>query len=195
MKKELLFFGLALLLAFGVAPGKSYGQSESNVLEGEYYYYEESTIVPDTSAMESTVAEAITPAQGNFALLDGMDLIGSPVKDSTDELLGLISRLQIDARGHAFAVINHGSYEDCGEGGCFTPVPFEALQISKPAPGEITVALNMDERQLEAAPFYDPLVTDSRQYEASIYLFYGIQPYWTEGNLGNQENFPEEGMP
>ncbi len=191
MKKELLFFGLALLLAFGLARGKSYGQMESNAPGDQYYYYEEQgAIVPDTSAAENTGPEAYTPAQGNFALLDSKDLVGASVMDSKGEPLGLISGLEIDSQGHAFAIINHGSYEDCGEGGCLTPVPFAALQISKPTFGQITVALNMDEKRLEAAPFYDPTVTDSRQYEASIYQFYGIAPYWTDQNLTGQEEIP-----
>ncbi len=171
MKKALLFTGLALLFALGLAVSSSYADNWS---------WAESYV---TGRFNATPA---TTEKSEFLLVNGMDLIGAPVKDSQGELLGLISMIEIDSQGHAFAVINHGSYEYYGEGGGFTPVPFEALQISKPELGQMTVALNMDERQLEAAPFYDPSVTDSRQYEASIYRFYGIQPYWTEENLGSQ---------
>jgi len=128
MKKGLLFIGLALLLAFGLAGSSSYadnwGWAES---------YASGRFPSTPSTME----------KGEFLLVDSVDLIGAPVKDSKGELLGLISMFQIDSQGHAFAVINHGSYEYYGEGGGFTTVPFEVLQISKPAPGQITVALNM----------------------------------------------------
>ncbi len=173
MKKALLFTGLALLFAVGLAVSSSYADNWS---WAESYATGRFNVTPTTTQ------------KSEFLLVNSSDLIGASVKDSKGELLGLISMIEIDSQGHAFAVINHGSYEYYGEGGGFTPVPFEALQISKPELGQMTVALNMDERQLEAAPFYDPSVTDSRQYEANIYRFYGIQPYWTEGNLPNEES-------
>ena len=38
----------------------------------------------------------------------------------------------------------------------------------------------MDTEHLDSALFLDPTKVGSRQYEADVYGYYGIQPYWTE---------------
>ncbi len=95
-------------------------------------------------------------AKTDFMLFDSMDLLGSPVKDENGDVFGIVSDLKIDSRGKAIAIINHGDYDRFGDSGRFTPVPFDALEVSEDGWGKASVALKVDEKQLEAAPFFDP---------------------------------------
>ncbi len=119
--------------------------------------------------------------KGHFMTLDSHNFLGALVKNPQGEFLGIVSSLDIDSGGHAFAIVSHGPDEYYGEGGGYTPVPIEALQLSEGKAGELSIVANLDEKKLEAAPFYDPTAERNRDYEADIYRFYGIQPYWTEG--------------
>jgi hypothetical protein len=112
-------------------------------------------------------------------MFNSSDLIGAPVKDSHGELMGIVNEVMVDSGGHAFAVINHGDYNLTGPGGINTPVPFEELRISQKKGGQDTIVLKTDMEHLDFAPYLDPLQTYGRQYEANIYEYYGIQPYWT----------------
>jgi hypothetical protein len=122
-----------------------------------------------------------------FMSFDSRDLIGAVVRDPQGEVLALVSQVWVDTGGHAFAVLNHGSNENYGEVGGYTPVPLEALQITEPMAGQVMVTLNSDEKKLEAAPAFNPVESADRQYEADVYRYYGIQPYWTQAD----ENFTE----
>ena len=117
-----------------------------------------------------------------FMEFNSMDLIGASVKGSHGEVIGIVNEVVVDTEGHAFAVINHGDYDLYGDGGVNTPVPFEALRISQTKSGKENLVLNIDREHLDFAPFLDPTQMSSRKYEASIYEYYGIQPYWTEAN-------------
>ena len=117
---------------------------------------------------------------GHFMTFDSHDFIGALVNNPQGEFLGIVSRLEVDSGGHAFAILNHGPDAYYGEGGGYTPVPIEALQLSEQKPGNLKIVAKLNEKQLEAAPFYNPTASDKRDYEADIYKFYGIQPYWTE---------------
>jgi len=115
-----------------------------------------------------------------FMTFDTFDLIGAPVKNPREELLGLVSWVEVDSAGDAIAILNHGSDAYYGDGGGFTPVPIKALRISKSAAGHLTVVLNSNEKQLESAPAYDPTRDNDRQHETQVYRYYGLQSYWTE---------------
>ncbi len=129
--------------------------------------------------------------KGGFTSFDSRDLIGAVVRNPQGELVGLIDRVWVDTEGHAFAILNHGPDDYYGEGGGYTPVPIEAFRITEPMAGEVKVVLNSDEKRLESAPAFNPVEsTDHRQYEADIYTYYGIQPYWTQ----SEECFTEGRM-
>jgi sporulation protein YlmC with PRC-barrel domain len=121
-----------------------------------------------------------TMGKSGFMELNSLNLVGASVKGSGGKLIGIVDEVMVDSRGHAFAVINHGAADLYGDGGVNTPVPLEALRISQTKPGKDIVFLNMDREHLDFAPFLDPTKTNNRQYEASIYEYYGLQPYWTE---------------
>ncbi len=120
--------------------------------------------------------------QGGFTSFDSRDLIGAVVRNPEGEVVGLVNEVWVDTGGHAFAVLNHGSDEYYGEGGGYTPVPLEALQITEPMAGQVSAVLNSDEKRLEAAPAFNPVANNGRQYEADVYRYYGIQPYWTQSD-------------
>jgi sporulation protein YlmC with PRC-barrel domain len=123
-----------------------------------------------------------TPSEGTFMELKSRDLVGAAVEDSCGKVVGVVNEIMVDTQGHAFAVINYGDYDLYGEGGVNTPVPFQELTVSKAKRGQEAVILKTDLEHLDFAPYLDPLKMDSRRYEASIYEFYGIQPYWTQGS-------------
>ncbi len=118
-------------------------------------------------------------SQGGFKSFDSRDLIGAIVKNPQNDFLGLVSQLWVDTGGHAFAILNHGPDEYYGDGGGFTPVPIEAFRITEPTPGQLQVVLNSNEKALESARAFNPAESTDLRYEANIYRYYGIQPYWT----------------
>jgi hypothetical protein len=120
--------------------------------------------------------------KSGFMTFNSRDLTGASVYDSHGELLGIVNGVLVDSGGHAFAIVNHGDYDLYGEGGANTPVPFEALRISETKAGKERVVFKMDMEHLDFAPPFDPTKSNDRQYEASIYEYYGIQPYWTESS-------------
>ncbi len=122
---------------------------------------------------------AMGVGQGGIRSFDSRDLIGAIVKDPHGDFLGLVNQLWVDTGGHAFAILNHGPDELYGDGGGFTPIPLEAFQIAEPEPGQLRVVLNSSEKALEVAPAFNPVESTDLQYEADIYRYYGIQPYWT----------------
>ncbi len=123
-----------------------------------------------------------TPGKGTFTETDSRDLVGAAIEDSCAKVVGVINEVVVDTRGHAFAIVNHGDYDLYGDGGVNTPIPFQELTISKAKEGrQEAVVLKVDTEHLDFAPYLDPLNMESRRYEASIYEYYGIQPYWIQG--------------
>ncbi len=108
---------------------------------------------------------------------DRTNLVGAVVKNSKGDVIGFVDRVEDDG-GQSFAIINHGPDSYYGVGGGFTPVPVGALKIAKPSKEQdhmTTVILNKTEKQLEAAPFWDPTKMNDRKYEAKIDKFFGAQ--------------------
>ena len=118
--------------------------------------------------------------KGGFREFDSRDLVGAPVKGSNGKLIGIVNEVIVDTGGHAFAVVNHGDYDLYGDGGVNTPVPLEVLRISQTKSGKENIVLNIDREHLDFAPFLDPTQMSNREYEANIYEYYGILPYWDE---------------
>ena len=110
---------------------------------------------------------------------DRTDLVGAIVKNSRGDVIGIVNRVEDDG-GQSFAVITHGPDSYYGDGGGFTPVPVEALKIAKTDQEKYnhlkTVVLNKTEKQLEAAPFYNPTKMNHRKYEVKIDRFFGARP-------------------
>ncbi len=129
---------------------------------------------------------ARTAGRSGFMMFNSSDLIGASVKDSYGYLTGIVNEVMVDSAGHAFAIVNHGEADLYGENGVNTPVPFQELRISRTKGGQDIVILKIDMEHLDLAPYLDPLHMNSRQYEANIYKYYGIAPYWTENGVGSK---------
>jgi hypothetical protein len=132
--------------------------------------------------MASTSYAAGTTGRSGFMMLDSYNLIGAPVKDSHGELMGIVNEVMVDSRGNAFAVINHGDYDLYGSGGVNTLVPLQELRISPSASGRDIVTLKMDMEHFDLAPYLNPARKETRQEEANIYEYYGIQPSWSQSS-------------
>ena len=107
------------------------------------------------------------------------DLVGALVRNPNGNLIGVVDEVK-DADGQSFAIIDHGPETVFGEADYATPVPVAALKISESRSEQsdqpATVILDKTEKQLEAAPSWDPDKMANRLYEARIDDFYGIQP-------------------
>ncbi len=121
-----------------------------------------------------------TAKSGSFTF----DMYGVPLKNAQGEFLGSISDIVLDKGDlRAFALINIGSRGEYGESGGLTPVPMVALKILQMKSGRLNIVLNDTEANLEDAPYFDAAKIDNPQYEAEIYRYYGIRPYWTEKSV------------
>jgi len=122
--------------------------------------------------------------KGGFMTFNSFDLIGVPVKSPQGRFLGLVNEVMVDSNGQAFAIVNHGDYDLYGPGGVNTPVPIAALRISETKSGKEMIVLNTDTEHMDFAPYLDPAKMNNPQYEASIDMYFGLQPSWTkEGAL------------
>lgn len=117
--------------------------------------------------------------KSGFMTFNSMDLVGVSVKNPQGRFLGLVNGIEVDSGGHAFAIVNHGDYDLYGSSGVNSPVPLEALKISETKAGKVNIVLNEDTEHMDFAPYLNPFKTSSRQNEANIYEYYGVQPYWT----------------
>jgi len=107
------------------------------------------------------------------------DLVGAIVKNSRGDVIGIVYSVEDDG-GQSFAILNHGPDSYYGKGGGFTPVPIGALKIAESSQEQsnhlMTVVLNKTEKQLEAAPFWDPTKMNDHNYQARIDRFFGAHP-------------------
>jgi len=108
---------------------------------------------------------------------DRADLLGTLVKDSRGHVIGFVYRVEKDG-DQSFAIINHEVNPYYGEWEAYTPVPVGALKtatFSKSDPF-ITVAINKTEKQLEAAPAWDPAKMKDQTFQAKIDKYFGARP-------------------
>ncbi len=120
-----------------------------------------------------------TMGKSQSQICNRTDLTGAIVKNSRGDVIGTVYSVEDDA-GQSFAIINHGSDSYYGDGGGFTPVPVGALKSAKSSQEEsnhlMTVVLNKTEKQLEAAPVWDPTKMSDHNYDARIDRFFGAKP-------------------
>ncbi len=117
----------------------------------------------------------------NIATFNAIKLVGVAVRNPQGRILGVVNEILVDSQGHAFAIVNHGKSDIYGKGDVNTPVPIAALKVSGTRSGNERITLNTGMKHLDLAPQYEPMKAHDRQYEASIYNYFGVQPYWTEG--------------
>jgi len=116
--------------------------------------------------------------KSRFMELNSLDLVSATVEDSCGKAVGIVNEVMVDSDGHAFVVINHRDYDLYGESGVNFLVPFEEIRISQRKGGQDIVFLKTDKEHLDFAPYFNPIKKVTRQDEANIYEYYGIEPYW-----------------
>jgi sporulation protein YlmC with PRC-barrel domain len=117
---------------------------------------------------------------GEHPLMDlytSSKVIGADFQLPYGRTMGKIDDLVIDSSDGHIAFLTLSDVE--GRGG-LVAVPFNILSRG----GENTFALNITEDKLAAAPgFYEHTDMGNRAYAAGVYRFFGVQPYWTEGEM------------
>lgn len=110
--------------------------------------------------------------------LSASTMIGDDVRNAAGEDLGNIEELMIDVDGGriSYAVLSFGGF--LGLGDKLFAIPWSALELD--AENESFI-LDVSRETLEEAPGFDkdnwPNFAN-REWGATIYAYYDIQPYW-----------------
>ena len=110
----------------------------------------------------------------SLELYDSGNLMGARVQTANGEGVAEVNDLVIDSSdGHiAFVVLS----DVAGRGGDLVAVPFGALSRT----GENTYVLNATQEQLASCASFDEMADlDNLGYAENIYVYFGLQPYWT----------------
>jgi len=187
MRRMVLFIVTFLtMVAFGSMAMAKQRPASNAVVSSQDSKLEKSSVGKDTLAYASLMTVGFVVSnwyttgpeiKGGFMTFD---MFGAPIKNQAGEFLGSITDIFVGMTGHdVFAITNIGSHYGYGESGGLTAVPITALKISETKPSKIHIVLNGPEMELRNAPIFDPTKIDNPRYEAQIYQYYGIQPYWT----------------
>ncbi len=107
-------------------------------------------------------------------------MLGVPVKSRDRVQLGEVFDLVADSHGRVdFAIVSEPGFEEFP--GRFVVVPFSMLTISKVKSGKMGVVFNADKEKFYEGPDWSNETLSSLKQATSVYRYYGIQPYWTEG--------------
>ncbi len=125
-------------------------------------------------------SQANTMAQNGFTTYRTDKMLGIPVKSRDGVQLGEIFDLLADSNGHVdFAIIGQPGFEEFP--GRFVVVPMSTLTISKAQSGKMSVVFNLDKEKFYEGPDWGNENLANLKQAASVYTYYGLQPYWTEG--------------
>jgi hypothetical protein len=118
-----------------------------------------------------TAEEEISPSQESSGV---SNLIGTTVKDSRGEYVGIITDLATGPEGRdAFAILGYWISDDTR---MRVAVPMDALSCQ-----EQNCVLRANREALNAAPVIVPEdELAERKRAEDIYRLFGVQPYWTE---------------
>jgi sporulation protein YlmC with PRC-barrel domain len=119
--------------------------------------------------------------QGSSRPYEASKLVGTHVKNPQGEYLGRIEDFIIDKDRIAFGILSHSGF--LGMGGKFVAVPFGALSFERTGGYFI---LDISRERLESAPQFDRTRFASSAWAEDVYKFFGLQPYWTEGEYGEE---------
>jgi sporulation protein YlmC with PRC-barrel domain len=115
---------------------------------------------------------------GQQNLRTANDITGMDVHNLQGENLGSIDSLVIDLQQGqvAYVIVSAGGV--LGVGGEDRAIPFNALRIDPTQ--EDVLTLDIDQQRFENAPVAEVDQLD-RQRGQEIHQFYGVSPYWEEG--------------
>ena len=123
-------------------------------------------------------SHANSTARKGFTTYDTTKLIGLTVKARDGMQLGQITNLLADSNGHLdFAIVDVPGFEELG--GRDVIIPFSPLMISKGKSDKVSVVFNGDKEKFYGGPDWSDTNLANMKQAASVYRYYGIQPYWT----------------
>jgi hypothetical protein len=135
--------------------------------------------VQNANEREWGMEESTRKSDAMYGVVSASKIIGEAVENRQKENLGKIHELVIDAKEGrlAYAVLSFGGF--MGMGNKLFAMPWKAFEFSNT---ENKLILNVDKKKLETAPGFDkdakwPDFAD-RTWGASIYKYYGYEPYW-----------------
>jgi sporulation protein YlmC with PRC-barrel domain len=141
---------------------------------GETPYWTEGRMVPPDIMSYRTARPSIL--QSLFVGKTAPVLMGAAVQPNDGKAEARIDDLVIDSKDGRVAFLVLGRVPGRGEQ---VAVPFGELSMG----GHVFV-LNTTGDQLAGAPgFNESGDMGNREYAASVYGFFGVQPYWTEGEM------------
>ena len=107
-------------------------------------------------------------------------LIGTRVENPLGETVGSIKDFVIDSNGHVdFVILTHNFYWEYVPRPTQTvAVPFNEITVR---PNEKIFILKFSAWKLDFAPKFDKSDMSHRKWADSVYTYFGLQPYWTEG--------------
>ena len=124
-------------------------------------------------------SHANSMAQSGFTTYRTDKMLGVPVKSRDGVQLGEIFDLVADSNAHVdFAIVGQPGFEEFP--GRFVVVPMSTLTISKAQSGKMSVVFKPDKEKFYEGPDWGNENLANLKQAASVYRYYGIQPYWTE---------------
>lgn len=105
------------------------------------------------------------------------DMRGRKVADKDGNDVGEVHDVFVDHRERKarFLLVEHGGFLGIGEKKSFIPID----AISRTTSDDVYINNTADHVAL--APGYDPDLVNDRNYQSSIYGYYGCAPYWSAG--------------
>jgi sporulation protein YlmC with PRC-barrel domain len=156
-----------------------------------YYGYQPYWQAAVVGGMPEEVESEKTARMGTLTDRDNPDFVsastikGDKVVNSAGEHLGKIEDLMIDLEGGrvAYAALSFGGFLGLGEK--LFAIPWEALQLKF---HEHTILLDFPKDILEKAEGFDKdnWPVTNREWLATMYSYYGYQPYWRTKRIENR---------
>jgi hypothetical protein len=130
-------------------------------------------------------AYATEPMSKNLKTYEVSRLLSEYLENPQGGFLGRISNFVVDSNGCIeFAIVQVG-FPEVGRDSKLVAIPFSAL--SRPE-GKCYVLNTTRERLISAPRFVEKKDLSNRAFAESVYRYFGLQPYWTEGGVTKYAN-------
>jgi sporulation protein YlmC with PRC-barrel domain len=143
------------------------------------------TVMPEEAESERTARMGTMASRDNPDFLSASSIKGEKVVNKAGENLGKIEELMIDLQDGriAYAALSFGGF--LGLGGKLFAIPWQALQLKL---HEHTFVLDVPKHVLEDAEGFDKdhWPVTNREWLATMYRYYGYQPYWQTERIENR---------
>jgi sporulation protein YlmC with PRC-barrel domain len=127
-------------------------------------------------------------SKDRFRSFETSKLIGTEVDNPSGESVGTIRNFVLDSNGHIdFVILSQDFYWEPSHGFYWeyisippqtVAVPFRAIKVE---PNGKVAVLKFNKWKLSFPPEFVRSDLSNRKWAATVYKYYGLQPYWTEG--------------